>query len=268
MEFINDKNLKHSFFKDITRINYSEDMEPNLINDYGYSYIMLIYGEFESLNFRNEKVEIPKFFVKGTGDYFTVTAKKNSSWLSFEMPNHFLHNITKIHSTQNRNQLIDLSLYVEKEVIDTLYNELRDVHHPKEIVEILDLYLGEYYEKWSVELESTKIVKYIIENNGKLALNTLLENFSYSQRTLARIFYKEVGTTPYRFICLVRFNYMIRKLQNDKETDLQDLIFEYNYFDHSHFEKDFKKFLGQSLKGYKNNNNLLLDNGLSRIYKK
>jgi AraC-like DNA-binding protein len=40
----------------------------------------------------------------------------------------------------------------------------------------------------------------------------------------------------------------------------------YDYYDQSHFEKDFKKFLGQSIKEYRNDNNPLLMNGLSRAY--
>lgn len=268
MEFINDKSIKHSFFKDITRINYTEDMPVNLINDYGYSYIMMVYGKIEAKNYKNESVYIPKIFTKGTGDYFSVTAYKNSSWLSFEMPNHCLHNISKIHSTKNRNQLLDLSSYVEEDLLKSLYHELSDIHHVKEISAVLDFYLTKYYEQWSQELESTKIVNYILSKDGKLNMVDLLDKFAYSQRSLSRLFYREVGATPYRFLCLVRFNYVIRELEKKDSKSLQDLIYEYNYFDHSHFEKDFKKFLGQSIKSYKSVYNPLLTKGLDRVYKK
>lgn len=268
MEFINNKEFSHFFYKDVTRINYNGDMPPNLINDYGYSYLMICYGKIEAFNYKNEEVIVPKVFVKGTGDFFTVKAYKDSSWVSLEMPNHFMHNITKIHAVKNRNQLLDLSNYVESDKIGSLYNELVDVHHPKEIVSIIDFYLQEYYSQWSENLISTPIVNFIIQKKGMLAVDELTKKFPFSGRSLERVFSKEVGASPYRFICLVRFNYVIRELEKSDETPLQELIYLYNYFDHSHFEKDFKKFLGQSVKNYRNEKNPLLTNGLNRIYKR
>ena len=66
----------------------------------------------------------------------------------------------------------------------------------------------------------------------------------------------------------MRFNYIIRELQKNEHESLTLLIEQYNYYDQSHFEKDFQKFLGQSIKEYKNDNNPLLTNGLSRAYLK
>ncbi|MGY5352210.1 helix-turn-helix domain-containing protein [Wenyingzhuangia sp. IMCC45533] len=268
MEFINNKNFKHTFYKDATRINYTENMLPNLINDYGYSYLMLRYGRIDACNFKNKTVTVPKVFVKGTGDYFTVTAFKDSSWLSFELPNHILHNITKIHAVKNRNKLISLCNYVEEDIVKALYNELADIHHIEEMTKVVDYYLGSYYQQWSEILPSTEIVNYIVKKKGKLTVDSLREKFPYSQKTIERMFSKEVGASPYRFICLVRFNYVIRELQKSNHLPVQELIYDYNYFDHSHFEKDFKKFLGQSIKAYKNIYNPLLTNGLDRIYKR
>lgn len=268
MQFIHNKNFTHSFYKDVTRINYAEDMSSQLISDYGYTYIMLRYGTIESFNHKGQKVEVPEVFIKGTGDFFTVKAYKNSSWLSFEMPNHILHNVTKIHSIKNRNKLIDLSLYVEEDTINSLYESLRNVDQIEQITTIADNHLRTYYKDWSVMLPSVEIVQYILQKKGMLATKELAEIFPYSEKSIERMFNKEVGTTPYRFICLVRFNYIIRELEKNKHESLTQLIEQYDYYDQSHFEKDFKKFLGQSIKSYKNDNNPLLTNGLARDYVK
>ncbi|MBU3011265.1 helix-turn-helix domain-containing protein [Polaribacter vadi] len=268
MQFINNPKFRHSFYKDVTRINYEEDAKPQLISDYGYTYIMIRYGKIKASNCKNEEVNIPKVFIKGTGNFFKVEAFKDSSWLSFELPNHILHNVTKIHSTKNRNTFIDLSFYVEDDIIESLYYALREIHSIKEITAIADQHLRNYYRDWSVLLPSVEIVQYILNKKGMLPVKELTEVFPYSARTLERMFHKEVGATPYRFICLVRFNYTIRELKTNKHYSLLELIEQYNYFDQSHFEKDFKKFLGQSIKEYKNDNNPLLSNGLARAYVK
>jgi len=69
LDFIHNPNFKHPFYKDATRINYLEDMSSQLISDYGYTYIMLRYGNIEAFNFRGKRVDIPEVFVKGTGDF-------------------------------------------------------------------------------------------------------------------------------------------------------------------------------------------------------
>ena len=268
MEFINDPHFKHTFFKDATRIDYTKKAPPLLINDYGYTYIMLCYGHFDALNKKGQLVDIPQVFIKGTGDYFTITAYENSTWLSFELPNHILYNVTKIHSIKNRNKLIDLSLYVDKEIIESLHTSLKDIKNPSEMAIIADQHLSDYYPEWNTKRPSVEIVAYILNKKGMLPLKELSEVFPYSERTIERIFNKEVGASPYRFICLVRFNYIIRELQTLEHKPLKELIVDYNYFDQSHFEKDFKKFLGQSLKSYKNEYNPLLTKGLSREYLK
>ena len=266
MKFINNKNFKHSFYKDVTRINYPEDVSSQLISDYGYTYIMLRYGNIEAFNHKGKKVDVPEVFIKGTGDFFTVKAYKNSSWLSFELPNHILHNVTKIHSKKNRNTFIDLSLYVDEEIIKSLYEALREVHKVEEITKIADQHLRDYYKDWSVLQPSVEIVQYILNKKGMLPVKELSEVFPYSEKSIERIFSKEVGASPYHFICLVRFNYIIRELKKNEHESLTVLIEQYDYYDQSHFEKDFKKFLGQSLKEYKNDDNPLLTNGLSRAY--
>jgi len=66
----------------------------------------------------------------------------------------------------------------------------------------------------------------------------------------------------------VRFNFIIRELEQQNYSSLDELISKYNYYDHSHFVKDFKKFLGQSIHIYKNDFNPLLSSALSREYNK
>ncbi len=49
-----------------------------------------------------------------------------------------------------------------------------------------------------------------------------------------------------------------------KEIDLNDLIHMYDYYDRSHFTKDFILFMRQSPKTYFNTNNPLLNEYLNK----
>lgn len=268
MQFISNSNFKHSFFKDIVRINYEHEMPLQCINDYGYSYIMFKYGHFDAFDYKADPIDIPKVFVKGTGDFFNVKAYENSSWISIELPNHSFYNITNLIAKKHRNKLIDLYDYIDTSILDKLYFELYEANTVESITDLLNKNLHHFYSKWNTDLDSTLIINHIYNSKGLLTVTELSNLFPFSERSIERMFSKEVGTSPYRFICLVRFNYIIRELEKGEQHTLEALIKRYNYYDHSHFEKDFQKFLGQSINEYKNDFNPLLSAALAREYNK
>ncbi len=268
MNFTNNPDFNHPFFKDVVRIDYEHDMPPHLINDYGYTYLMFCYGDFIAVDHEGNRVPVPQMLVKGTGDYFTITAHAQNIWITLELPNHVLYNITGVPAVASRNQLYNLEDYVSSNHLNGLYEELRNIHDTNDIASTVDAHLKSYYKEWAKPLKSTPIVDYIYKKKGLISIETLSEEFALSERTLERLFKKEVGSSPYRFICLVRFNYVIREIENQPDMLISDLIAEYNYYDHSHFEKDFKKFLGQSVTHYKNFFNPLLTQALARKFVK
>ncbi|RMB58038.1 AraC family transcriptional regulator [Dokdonia sinensis] len=268
MQFLHDPNFSHSFFLDVTRIDYQQDMPAQVINDYGYSYIMFRYGTIDAFDHNGAQVAVPEKFIKGTGDFFTVKAYKEATWISIELPNHILHSITKIHGVKNRNKLIDLSLYVDDDTLDSLYHKLATAMTIEDITIITDHHLRSYYKEWSVLYPSVEIVNHIFHKKGKVTVSELADRFPYSERTLGRMFLKEVGAPPQRFANLVRFNNAIRALETQENESLQSILEKFDYYDQSHFEKDFKKFLGQNIKEYKNEFNPLLSNALARKYVK
>jgi len=267
MHFINDPNFQHPFFKDLVRIDYPQGAPEQLINDFGYSYLMLRYGEFNAKDHHLAEIVIPEVFVKPTGDYFFVTAHPGSAWISFELPPTFFHKVTRYKTSDCRNQLIDLSEIVDEGAIRELYTQLKGADQVDKITRITDEVLSGYYAEWSRSVRSDEVVDFIFKENGLLSKNKLQETFAYSEKTLERMFSEEVGVPPSRFIRLVRFNFIIREIEQQKKP-LSELINRYNYYDHSHFERDFKKFLGQSLKSYKNAFNPLLTEALARTYVK
>jgi AraC-like DNA-binding protein len=267
MNFTHNPNFSHPFFKDIIRIDYADGAAEQLINDFGYSYLMFRVGDFLASDFNRKNVSIPKVFLKPTGNYFYVTAPKNGVWISLEMPTTCFHRITKLQTSEASNKLHDLSQFLPKELVERLFEQVIGETTIEEIAKQLDANLSEHYNLWSEPLESDSIVNKIYKANGLLNLADLLKEYSHSQRTLERLFKKEVGVSPQRFLRLVRFNFIIREIETQQQA-IPDLIEKYNYYDRSHFEKDFQKFLGQSLKGYQNAFNPLLTQALGRVYTK
>ncbi len=265
MEFINDPNFNHHFYKDAIRINYPDGAPTQLINDFGYSYIMFCYGPWEAMIKDGSNINVPVALVKPTGDYFRVTAPKGGVWVTFEMPTTYYHAITGLETADHSNYLTDLKTSLPDDLVEHLTKELTDVQEIDKLVSIMDDSLSSYYSQWSQPTAAQEIVTYIYERNGLLNLEDLLEAFPQSKRTLERLFSTWVGVPPYRFIKLVRFNFIIRELMEETKP-LPQLIADYNYYDHSHFEKDFKNFMGQSIREYNNVFNPLLTGALERAY--
>ncbi|MDD7915952.1 helix-turn-helix domain-containing protein [Polaribacter sp. MSW5] len=92
-------------------------------------------------------------------------------------------------------------------------------------------------------------IDYIFEKEGMLQVLDLLKIIPLSQKSLETKFKKIIGLTPGKYLRLIRFTKLMRKYES-KEIDINDLIYMYNYYDHSHFIKDFKLFMSESPKLY------------------
>lgn len=94
-----------------------------------------------------------------------------------------------------------------------------------------------------------KAISIISKNEGVLKVTDLLKEVPFSQKTLEVQFKKIVGLTPGKYIRQYRFMNLMRKYVS-KQIDVRDLIYKFNYYDKSHFEKDFKRFMNQSSKKF------------------
>ena len=102
-----------------------------------------------------------------------------------------------------------------------------------------------------------RAIAFIREKNGLLNVTDLLCEISISQKTLETKFKKIVGTTPGKYIKLYRFIKLMQKYES-QEIELKELIHMYDYYDESHFAKDFKIFMRMPLKQYFNKEHEML----------
>ncbi|MDO6597054.1 helix-turn-helix domain-containing protein [Oceanihabitans sp. 2_MG-2023] len=90
-----------------------------------------------------------------------------------------------------------------------------------------------------------KAIDLIKESEGLINIDQILFKIKISQKTLETQFKKIVGITPGKYIRSFRFIKLLKKYENN-EINLKDLIYMYNYYDSSHFNKDFKLFMNES----------------------
>lgn len=106
-----------------------------------------------------------------------------------------------------------------------------------------------------------KAIDFIIEKEGLITVDELLKTVPFSRKSLENHFKKIIGVTPGKYIRQYRFMKLMRKYES-KQIDLKDLLYMFNYYDASHFSKDFKLFMLQTPKSYFKNDFSLLSNYL------
>ncbi|WP_055442370.1 helix-turn-helix domain-containing protein [Lacinutrix himadriensis] len=90
-----------------------------------------------------------------------------------------------------------------------------------------------------------KAIDLIRDSEGLINIDRILFETKISQKTLETQFKKIVGITPGKYIRSFRFIKLLKKYENN-EIDIKDLLYMYNYYDSSHFNKDFKLFMNES----------------------
>ncbi len=107
----------------------------------------------------------------------------------------------------------------------------------------------------------------IISTNGNITINTLSENTSYSARYINKLFNEYIGFSPKNFCEIVRLQSTMEYIRKHDNYTLTSVSNVYGYYDQSHMNKDFKKFLNIT-SGYIYDNAFFYANqlNLSNVY--
>lgn len=248
--------IDHPVFIQISEITFNQDFFDNPITSTGNSYLVFVYGNFTIKNSISNNQKPPKYYITPIDNAYKLSAKGKSSFIAIRMAADRFKTITGLDTAKYIDQQINLNTIIPDSVCHNLWNRLKE--NPFSAYQsIIDQEFSDYYNQWEKPTAVTPILEYIKAQNGMLNVSDLLEKFHLSHSTINRCFKTHVGFTTNKFIRLIRFNYLMRHLETNSDL-LIDLIEKYQYYDYSHFSKDFKLFTGQSPKQYQGKNHQLL----------
>lgn len=151
------------------------------------------------------------------------------------------------------NELFKLSLSLD-DIFDK--NSVREVEEKlsvastdKQRIKIVECFLLAQFKNIPVDKLIVEAVKLIYQSKGTIRVKELNEKLFISQSPFEKRFKKVVGTTPKKFISIIRFNSVLDHLNETKS--LTEICYENNFFDQAHFIKDFKHFTGQTPEHFK-----------------
>lgn len=118
-----------------------------------------------------------------------------------------------------------------------------------------------FLKKLSEQTTLDNIVKTTIDalfaTKGSASINKILKEDLSKRRQLERMFVKQVGVSPKQLGKLIRLQTALKAMLNEEEN-LTQIAYQNDYYDQSHFIKDFKEFTGVSPKEFLGNKNMTL----------
>jgi AraC-like DNA-binding protein len=159
----------------------------------------------------------------------------------------FMH----IDQTELVNSIYPLDI-LDKDLMETLKSELEKSQQIKTLIEAIDkLFITKLLNSRNV-FNFSPIIKNIIRQHGAINLPDLAFPYYYSVRQSRRLFLRHVGINPNKLIRIVRANYALRLIKNEKRSFL-DVTEKAGYYDQSHFIPEFKIIHGITPLEYKQN---------------
>jgi AraC-like DNA-binding protein len=100
------------------------------------------------------------------------------------------------------------------------------------------------HNEQSVDKLTEAAVRYLYQNKSESDLNRLALMLNVSQRYLQKAFATRVGFSQKMFIRMLRFQQVLQQMRQPEVSDLTTIAYECDYYDQSHFVREFKSFTG------------------------
>lgn len=126
----------------------------------------------------------------------------------------------------------------------TLLTLVFDTTDSNEKAQILESFLLNQIIDSDVDIKLNMALNAITDKKGSISVNELAGMLRLNASTIFRYFNTYVGQSPKEYIQTVRFRYTLNNLLTHKYQNLTELTYIADFYDQSHFIKNFKKNTG------------------------
>ncbi len=139
---------------------------------------------------------------------------------------------------------VSLDNFIKQHKISIMEKLLAEAPNNNQRIAIVEQFLLSQISNYRTDKLILAAVDKMHSVKGIIKIKELAETLYISNDAFEKRFRKIVGTSPKRLSSIIRMKSIIPQNRHDKT--LADIAFEGGYFDHSHFNKDFKLFTGQT----------------------
>ena len=234
---------KISLFKTKGKIIYKQKLTPS-----AFTYLSYNSKDIPTSKFGKKSVQ-PKSRLQIAGpkiseeNYVVYNGELSQILIEFSASGfYYLFNTSPSNLNNN---LTDLNNFLDNENYKQLEFELLQSQNMSSQIEILEEFL---IDKISTALPFIdyieKALMIIEKQKGHINIRTLIDKLSIGIRQFDRKFLEVVGITPKSYSKIVQLHYVIKLMQSKRYNSLQDLSYQAEFYDHSHFANQFKELTG------------------------
>lgn len=132
-----------------------------------------------------------------------------------------------------------------------LASSILNAHTTDERISIIEEFL---FKRLTDSKTIDKVVKstidIILTLNGQISVTELSKKNHIHRRQLARKFSSVIGLSPKQLSKTIRLQAALKTLSTQEKSKLTDLAYDNEFYDQSHFIKDFREFTGLSPKEF------------------
>lgn len=250
-------------------MNYSYKIPPASISEYVKSILVienfkivtpftlpLFANGCPTLVFQTKKVLLNK---QASG-YFTLfgqtikpgalTIYEDFTLIAYFFKPHSLVSLFNVAGNELSDTHVDLNL-LKQGSNGNIQEKLLNCSSPNDMILLLNNYIITLINKKKADVSKINIATALIENNlANDSLKTAQDNLCVTEKTLQRMFEKNVGISPRLFKRICQFNTAFQQLNTRHFLKISDVAYENGYADQSHFIRTFKEFTNLTPKEY------------------
>lgn len=242
--------------------------DPMKVESPPSSFCAIVFNYGDPYLLHNKKYTdllVPLQFMSGPSIYsYELLLKGRVSMAGIVFKPAALSTIFQLRMYEYVEERVDLYRIFRKEIIDKYVQEIRDATGEETRVKILENFIMQQFLIRKPEPDYIDhAANTIIEKKGLLSVPDLLKDSFMSRRTFERKFFEKVGLSPKYLARVRRLGYLCNLIAGKQKVDWADLLYECEFYDQSHFIKDFKEFTGRTPQQY-----LAENNGLANFVEK
>lgn len=205
----------------------------------------LIFQENQKSFLNKDNQELPQLFLYGqTTRYTEHKAIKNFRNIGVYFQPTALKSIFGIDADELTNQHIDINELIKTNITNQLLNTATS----EQRIKLLSSFLIQQAEQRKAENEKVNFASEQLQKG--VSLPNIQNELNISERSLERYFKQHIGISPKLYARINRFQSALENIRQTQFDKLTNIAYQSNYFDQSHFIRDFKEFAGTSPKHF------------------
>jgi AraC-like DNA-binding protein len=203
-------------------------------------------------NKKYEKLEVPEVFVAGQAIYsYKLFLNGCISMAGIVFKPAGLASLFSLPVYEFTEERIALEKILKESIVAKLSAALKQQSEPVEKAKLLEAFV--LHQAGDIAPEPDAIdeaANKIVLANGLLHVNDLIEQAYMSRRNFERKFFKKVGLSPKYYARIRRMSYIGNLIAGKAKVDWPEVFHNCEYYDQSHFIKDFIEFTGRTPQQY------------------